>query len=152
MTYDMSFREFFKAWLPVIVWMAIMFIGSTDLMSAEHTSRFLMPLLRWLNPDISLATIAHIHFLVRKAAHATEYAILTALIFRASRSLTSHFWRRAAMALFPALLFAAADEFHQSFVASRTSSLGDVVIDSGGVLVGLILCLLLALLQRRSTG
>ena len=148
----MNFRELLKAWLPVIVWMAIMFIGSTDLMSAEHTSRFLTPFLHWLKPDISPATVAHIHFLLRKGAHVTEYAILTALIFRALRGLTNRLWWRVALALFPALLFAAADEFHQSFVASRTSSLGDVIIDSGGVIVGLVLCLLFLFFQRRSTG
>ena len=53
-----------------------MFFGSTDLMSAEHTSRILTPLLRWWNPDISPAAIAQVHFFVRKAAHLTEYAIL----------------------------------------------------------------------------
>ena len=39
-TRDLSFREIIKSWLPVFLWMALMFFGSTDLMSAEHTSRF----------------------------------------------------------------------------------------------------------------
>ena len=75
----MNFREIIKAWLPVFLWMALMFFGSTDLMSAEHTSRILTPLLRWWNPDISPAAIAQVHFFVRKAAHLTEYAILAVL-------------------------------------------------------------------------
>ena len=126
-----------------------MFFGSTDLLSAEHTSRFLTPILRWLKPDISPATIAQVHFLVRKAAHVTEYAILTGLLFRALRALMGGFWVRAAVALVPALIFALADEFHQSFVASRTPSLGDVFIDFGGALVGLVI---LALARRRSVA
>ena len=117
-----------------------MFFGSTDLMSAEHTSRFLTPILRWLNPDISSAAIAQAHLLLRKAAHVTEYAILTGLLFRALRGSIAGFWWRAALALLPALLFAPADEFHQSFVPSRTSSLGDVLIDYGGALVGILIC------------
>ena len=117
-----------------------MFLGSTDLMSAEHTSRFLTPFLRWWNPDISPAAIAQVHFFVRKAAHLTEYAILAGLLFRALRFWIDRFWLRAATALLSAMIFAAADEFHQSFVASRTSSLGDVLLDWSGALLGLMIC------------
>jgi VanZ family protein len=147
----LDFREILKAWLPVVLWMALMFFASTDLMSAEHTSRILTPLLRWMNPDISPAAIARAHLFLRKAAHVTEYAILTGLLFRALRGSLDGFWWRAAMALAPALIFAPADEFHQSFVASRTASLGDVLIDYSGAIAGVIICRLihLALTRRR---
>ena len=135
----MNSRQLLKAWLPVALWMALMFFGSTDLMSAEHTSRFLSPFLRWLNPEISPEALAQAHFFVRKAAHVTEYAILSGLLFRALRPLGG-FWRRAAFALFPAILFAATDEWHQSFVATRTASLGDVAFDTLGAIVGILLC------------
>ena len=129
-----------------------MIFGSADLMSAEHTSRFLTPFLRWLNPDISPAAIAVAHLLLRKAAHVIEYAILSGLLFRALRGLIGGFWRRAAVALVPALIFAAADECHQSFVPSRTGSLGDVFVDYGGAIAGIIICRVihLALLRRES--
>ncbi|MEO8438654.1 MAG: VanZ family protein, partial [Spartobacteria bacterium] len=136
----MKFRDFLPAWGPVIAWMALMFFGSTDLMSAEHTSRFLTPFLRWLDPDISPATIAQAHLLVRKAAHVIEYTILTALLFRALRGLIAVFWWRAAVALIPALMFAAADEYHQSLVPSRTGAVGDVLIDYCGAIAGIIIC------------
>ena len=117
-----------------------MFLGSTDLMSAERTSRFLTPLLRWWNPDISLLAIAQVHFFVRKAAHLTEYAILAMLLWRALRGWIDEFWRRMLLALAPSIIFAAADEFHQSFVASRTASLGDILLDVSGALFGLMVC------------
>ena len=117
-----------------------MFFGSTDLMSAEHTSRFLTPLLLWWNPDISPVAIAQMHYFVRKAAHLTEYAILAMLLWRALRGLIDEFWPRAALTLAWAMIFAAADEFHQSFVASRTASLGDVLLDCSGTLLGLMIC------------
>jgi VanZ family protein len=135
----LNFREIARAWLPVFLWMALMFLGSTDLMSAEHTSRFLTPFLRWLTPDLSPAAIAQVHFFVRKAAHVSEYAILAWLLLRAGRSLLTGFWRRAAASAVPAMLFAAADEFHQSFVVSRTSSLGDVLLDWSGALLGVMI-------------
>lgn len=148
----MKFRQIARAWLPVVLWMALMFFGSTDLMSAEHTSRFLAPFLRWLRPDISAETIAQAHLLMRKAAHLTEYAILTGLLFRALGGLIGPFWWRATIALLPALIFAAADEYHQSFVLSRTSSLGDVLFDCCGAIAGIILCRLIHLASLRREG
>ena len=125
--------------------MALMFFGSTDLMSADHTSRFITPFLRWLDPQISWQTIGQVHFLVRKAAHVTEYAILTGLLFRALRWSISGLWRRGFVALIPALLYAPLDEFHQSFVPSRTSSIRDVSIDYCGAILGILLARLLHL-------
>jgi VanZ family protein len=148
----LNLREILKAWLPVVLWMTLMFFGSTDLMSAEHTSRFLTPFLRWLDRDISPAAIAQAHLLLRKAAHVIEYAILSGLLFRALRGLIGGFWWRAAVALLPTLIFAAADEYHQSFVPSRTASLGDVFVDYSGAIAGIVICRVihLARLSRES--
>ncbi len=120
--------------------MALMFFGSTDLLSAEHTSRFLTPFLRWLDHEISPAAIAQVHLFVRKGAHLTEYAVLTGLLFRALRGSIGGFWMRAAAAFIPALLFATADEFHQSFFSSRTGSLADICIDGLGAMLGILIC------------
>jgi VanZ family protein len=136
----LEFREFLKTWLPVALWMALIFFDSTDLLSTEHTSRFLTPFLLWLNPDISPTAIAQAHLLLRKAAHVTEYAVFSGLFFRALRGLIEGFWWRAATALVPALLFAPADEFHQAFVPSRSSSPADVLIDYGGAILGISIC------------
>lgn len=127
-----------------------MFFGSTDLMSAEHTSRFLTPFLRWLNPEISPVAVAQVHLLVRKAAHVTEYAILTGLLFRALRGLVGGFWWRAAVALVSAMIFAAADEFHQTFIPSRTGSIYDILVDYCGALTGILICRMLVLRWRDS--
>ena len=121
--------------------MALIYIGSTDLMSAEHTSRFIGPFLRWIDPDISAETIVKVQFAMRKAAHVTEYAILGALFLRAIiRSVAARrTFAHAAAAYLLATLYAATDEFHQSFVSSRGASFIDVVIDSGGALIGVLL-------------
>ena len=148
----MKFREFLKAWLPVAFWLGLMFFGSTDLMSSENTSRYLTPFLHWLKPDISGRTVAEIHLCVRKAAHVTEYAILTGLFFRALRWSLGGFWGRAAVALVPALIFAPADEFHQSFMRSRTSSPVDVLIDYAGAILGILICRLIHLVLTRRSG
>ena len=103
-----------------------------------------------MDPNISWVTIAHVHLFLRKAAHVTEYAILTSLLFRASRGLIDNFWRRAAVAFLPAMIFAAADEFHQTFVPSRTGSAYDVLVDYGGAFLGILICRIIHLrLTRR---
>jgi VanZ family protein len=144
----MNLRSFLKYWLPVLLWMIFIFIGSTDLMSAEHTSRFIGPFLRWFAPDIAEATIASVQFVVRKGAHLTEYAVLAAFLYRALRYGNERFVRSAASAFIVAAIYAALDEFHQSFVPSRTSSPWDVMIDCLGATIGLALCL--ALRQRKT--
>ncbi|HSH39001.1 MAG TPA: VanZ family protein [Chthoniobacterales bacterium] len=130
-------RSFLRYWLPVLAWMLLIFIASTDLMSAQHTSRFIGPFLRWISPNVSAETIAAVQFGVRKAAHVTEYAILAALVLRAlHRGWDDVRWSRALVALATAISYAAVDEYHQSFVASRTGSPADVAIDACGAAIG----------------
>ena len=151
----MRARRFVRYWMPVIVWMALIFLGSTDMLSAEHTSRFLVPFLRWLDPQISLAALAVIQLGIRKLGHLSEYAILAMLLWRALRSGTR--WQTKMSILFPVaalacLIFAASDEFHQSFVPSRTSSPQDVMIDICGALLGLAVCWMFARSEERRVG
>lgn len=138
----MAIRRLAGAWLPPFAWLALIFIGSTDVLSAEHTSRFLVPLLRWIDPTIAPQTIATIHFAIRKLGHVTEYAILASLMWRALRlSFPSTTRLSIAIAAFGvAVLFAASDEFHQSFFTSRTASPRDVAIDSAGALLAIAVC------------
>jgi VanZ family protein len=135
-------KFFLRYWLPLFIWMLLIFIGSTNLLSAEQTSRIIGPLLRWLQPDISAEAIAHMQFFVRKGGHVTEYAILAVLFWRALRATlrsTPPLRIGASVALVCAL-FAASDEFHQSFIATRTASETDVLIDICGALIGLLIC------------
>jgi VanZ family protein len=135
-------RFFLKYWAPVFVWLGVIFVASGDLMSAEHTSRFLVPFLLWLKPDISVETLAEIHFCVRKAAHVTEYAILALLLSRAVFRETNLKWARSTLfvgAGIACVFVAAGDEFRQSFVESRGASPWDVMIDSAGAIFGLLI-------------
>jgi VanZ family protein len=138
----MLIRSLVKYWAPVIAWILVIFLGSGDLMSAEHTSRFLVPFLRWLNPDISVETLAEIHFCIRKAAHVTEYAILALLLSRMVFREMNINWARSAFfvgAWIACTVVATGDEFRQSFVESRGASPWDVMIDSAGAILGLLI-------------
>jgi len=135
-------RIFLKYWLPLLIWLAVIFFASTDLMSADHTSRFIVPVLLWLKPGMSPKTIWFILVFARKCAHVSEYAVLALLLWLALRSIPT---LRAKMSisfaagLLACALFAASDEFHQTFVKSRTPSVRDVFLDVAGALVGLLI-------------
>ncbi len=148
----MELPRFVRYWMPAIVWMAIIFLGSTDMLSAEHTSRFLVPFLRWLDPQISLAALAAIQLGIRKLGHLSEYAILAMLLWRALRGGTRGQMKVSILFLLAAVacaIFAASDEFHQSFVPSRTSSPHDVMIDICGAFLGLAVCWMFATGRRQ---
>jgi len=135
-------KSFLKYWLPLLIWLGVIFLGSTELMSAEYTSRFITPFLLWLKPGMSPQTIWRILVVVRKCAHVTEYAVLALLLWRALRSiptLRSKMSISFTAALLACALFAASDEFHQTFVKSRTPSVRDVLLDVAGALVGLLI-------------
>ena len=125
---------------PVIFWAALIFIGSSDLFSASHTSGFLIRPLRLLFPTASEATLSAIHFALRKLGHLTEYAILASLAARAFRTSSQQWLRRRWfwMALLFVVAYALFDEFRQSFVPSRTPSIYDSMIDTVGGLGALI--------------
>ena len=133
----MIFIRYFKYWMPLVLWMSIIFWMSTEKFSAQNTSLIIEPVIRHLMPSISQEKVKMIHGAIRKLAHLTEYFILGILLFRAFRSGSRELRiRRWAFSSFlVAVLYAASDEFHQSFVSTRTASLFDVGMDTlGGIL------------------
>jgi VanZ family protein len=122
-----------KNWLPAIAWACLISFLSTDVFSSEHTSRFIIPLLHLLIPQASAETLEVMHVIIRKSAHLTEYFILGVLLHRALRG-DERGWklRWALWAIAIAAAYASLDEFHQSFVPSRTASPWDALIDTIG--------------------
>jgi VanZ family protein len=122
-----------QLWLPAIAWACLISILSTDAFSSEHTSRFIVAALHWLFPGASGATFELLHAVIRKSAHLTEYFIFSIFLVRALRG-KDRGWtlRWAVWAIAIAASYAALDEFHQSFVASRTASPWDSLLDTTG--------------------
>lgn len=131
-------------WLPPLAWMLLIFFASADTHSAQHSSRFFLPFLHWLFPDISEERADFFHHIFRKCGHLTEYAILAFLFWRAIRQpgkgeRPPWRWDQAGLAVGLVFLYAALDEFHQIFVPTRTAMVSDVFIDTFGGLIGLLL-------------
>jgi VanZ family protein len=125
-----------KYWITSAVWAVLISILSTDSFSSEHTSGFIIPALRWIFPHASMDTLVVMHVVIRKSAHLTEYFILGIFLFLAQRG-ANHGWRLrwAIWAIVMCAGYASLDEFHQSFVPSRTASPWDSLIDTTGATV-----------------
>ena len=128
-----------KYWLPVCAWAGLIFFFSTDHFSSANTAQIFGSLFYWLLQEISTEEIALVHGAVRKLGHWSEYCVLAVLMLRALRNETGKKWelRHAIHTLIFVLLYAIGDEFHQSFVPSRTASFGDVMINALGGVCGI---------------
>ena len=131
-------------WLPAIGWAIAIYIFSTHAFASGNTSRFIIPLLKWLMPNATAAELFAAHGVIRKVAHFVEYFILSVLVFRALRGAATG-WRFAWSFWTLALVvgYAALDEVHQMFVPTRGASPYDVMIDSAGALTAQVFLLLL---------
>jgi VanZ family protein len=111
-------------WLAVASWMALIFFFSSQ-------SQLPSPPDPWAD------------LLFKKGAHFTVYAVL-AMLFRRALPLGRWIW---ALSWILTMLYAASDEWHQSFVPGRHPQLTDVLIDACGATTGL---LIFWWLQRRA--
>ncbi len=141
----MLFR-WLKAYLPVVLWMSVIFIGSTDLGSSQRTSRIIGPILRWFDPNVSDETIRAVQAVVRKGAHVAVYGALALLAWRGRRVVRNvrlleggWSWPEMWGIVGFCALYAATDELHQSFVQSRQGSVWDIGFDSAGATGALLL-------------
>jgi VanZ family protein len=104
-------KKFISLYLPPLIWMGVIFMLS----SVPHLQATSNPF--W-------------NFVTRKSAHIFEYFVLSLLIYRAIG------YKRAYLAILLTLLYAASDEYHQSFVPQRTGALSDIIYDLSGILLG----------------
>jgi VanZ family protein len=125
-------RNLVEYWLPVVFWMAFIFWMSTETFSSENTFSWLEMVFGFLTQEISPQQLSLIHAVIRKAGHVTEYFVLGLLLFRSfcGESTSSWNWRWSFFAVMVVVVWAASDEFHQSFLLTRTASAVDVAIDT----------------------
>jgi VanZ family protein len=100
-----------RRWGPVVAWAALIFVLSS---------------IPGLGTGLGVWDLV-----LRKIAHATEFAILAALIVRASG--------RTGLAVLGGITYAISDELHQAFVPGRQGAPLDVAIDAVGVVIGAFL-------------
>jgi VanZ family protein len=145
-------------WIPALIGIAVIVGESTATMSAENTSRWLLPFWVKLFGPIGPDRWAVIHHYIRKTGHFVGYGMVSLGFFDSWRVTLERRWTEwrvrfrnvAGLALLSTLLLAIWDEWHQSFLPGRTSSPRDVALDfCGAVAAQLILLGVLTLVRRR---
>lgn len=136
-----------------LVWMAVIFAFSA--LSGEESgsqSGWIVDIITALLPfDISPEATDILTFAVRKLAHFTEYAILGTLYIQALRAWDRNDRERLWLIISTALCFiyAATDEFHQSFTDGRGPSVRDVFIDAAGGFFGGAVSVIIIIMYRK---
>ena len=127
-------------WLSALGWAGLIFYLSTGTFGGSFTTWLLQQTLNLIGLNISSETFATLHFLVRKLAHLTEYAMFGVLLYgglSGGRQFAWHprpAWRCVAIAA----AYSLTDELHQSFVPGREASLVDCGIDTAGAALAML--------------
>jgi len=131
-----------RAWWPALVWAGIISIESTDSFSSDHTGALLYRLLSHFYANINLHDVLVLNFVLRKTGHVFGYGMLSLLLLRGWRATLdpARAWlgRVALLSWLGTVFVAAMDEWHQSFIPSRTGTVRDVLLDSAAGLVFLL--------------
>ncbi len=146
-------RNLFVSWIPTIAWLCLLAVFSSRCIFRrayrQHPAKGPTGPIR----GNFRAAFCLIHFLVRKSAHFCSYGVLSAFAFFSWRATfpAVKAWsvRWSGLALLLTLLAASADEFHQSFVPSRTASPRDVLLDMVGAIFFQIAIAIWLSIERR---
>lgn len=146
-------RSLVRNWWPVLFWLGVIRLESTDLASASNTGGLLYKLISFVWPRVDTVFVDQLDGVLRKTGHFVGYAILSALVFIALQKTNRDrfcqvlrrpwgtylrdLWRSewCCIAILATIATAAADEIHQTFIPSRTGRWQDVVIDTCGAAV-----------------
>ena len=136
-----------RAWIPALLWLAVIAWESTSLMSSDNTGHLLLAIARFFDPQITLAQLQLLNGIGRKIGHGIGYGILSLLMLRAwwatlmlprsatrlpswTAMVTTWSARAAALALLSAAAVAGLDEWHQASLPGRTGTIRDVALDT----------------------
>ena len=134
--------------LMVIGWCIVIFNFSSQTASesSELSGGFISAVCEFIVPQFDgfsgeerAEFVENLQFVVRKSAHFTAYAVLGLLSYFALYDIKKR--KRFLFSLSFVIFYACTDEFHQYFVEGRSCELRDVLIDTAGGLVGILIAL-----------
>jgi VanZ family protein len=138
-----------KKWGLVLIWMIVIFLfSSQNGDKSSENNKFIVYILNTLGIDINTILSGNADFIIRKAAHFTEYFILYFLLYNALKE-DFYFTHSTMFALIITFLYAVSDEFHQSFVPGRGPAFKDVLIDTSGGVVCMVVIYLSKIIRKR---
>ncbi len=123
-----------------MTWGLLIFYLSSGTFGGSFSAWLLRHVLNILHIAVAHETFGALHFLFRKLAHLTEYAIFSLLFYQCFGDAREVGWRtrRAVWSFVGAALYSLTDELHQSFVPGRTASWMDCGFDTAGAALGIL--------------
>ena len=155
----------FLYWLLPLIWMGVIFYSSSTpydqqdikpLLGEFIDLSFLEPYVSWIfftynNAPVSVETHGVdglLEFFIRKGTHVFVFFLLTSLIYLALRKTTALIFKtKLGLSFLLTVAYAIVDEIHQGFTPNRTPYLGDVILDSLG---GLLAILMIFLIRKKA--
>lgn len=135
-----------RAWIPALLWLAVIAFESTSLMSSDNTGHLILAIAGFFDPHITFEQLLLLNEVGRKIGHCVGYGILSLVMLRAwwatlmlprsatrlpswTAMVTSWSARAAVLALLSAAAVAGLDELHQASLPGRTGTIRDVALD-----------------------
>jgi len=139
-------------WIWVIGWMILIFIFSSqpgDI--SNENNKFVVYVFNLLGLNLNSIFGTMSDFIVRKAAHFTEYFILYILLYRAMNTKKNADIKIFIGAILVVFLYACSDELHQAFVPGRVCAFRDVLVDTCGGLTAFLFMFIRITFKKNST-
>lgn len=147
--------------LLIIAWMGLIFFFSSQTgpasASSSHSVLYLLGHISKsltghdLVAALSPAAFGFLEFIIRKCAHMFAYFILSILTMSLLFTYKKYPLRfKACLSLLISFLYACSDELHQFFVGGRSASFKDVLIDSTGACIGILLTIIIYIIIKKA--
>lgn len=143
------------SWIPIILLMILIFYFSQQPVTVSNdlstgVTEHIIETVEKVAPieDVNIDTINHI---VRKNAHFFIYFFLGIFVLNALKKSGINGYQSVGLALFFCMTYAVSDEVHQLFVNGRGAQVRDVLIDSTGAAIGIILASIIGSVVKSRT-
>ncbi len=151
-----TYAQRLRPWIPALLWLLVIAWESTNTFSSENTGHWLYSILTFFVGPVNPTLFHLIHAALRKLGHFIGYGLLAYFFFIGwrgrymsklhlsrdeLRAMYGRLWRArwAALAIAMTFVVAAADEGHQSLLPSRTGVFRDVILDTCGGVIAMLL-------------
>ena len=119
--------------LLVILWMLLIFImSSANSTESNSQSNYIVDIIANI---LNINNLNKLSYIIRKLAHLSEYFILGML----TNNMVKIHNKKTIISVIICILYAVSDEIHQSFVPGRSAQIIDILIDSIGATLGILL-------------
>ncbi|ARC84774.1 vanZ like family protein [Clostridium argentinense CDC 2741] len=126
-------------WLLLIAWMCIIFwFSHQPSIQSDEQSYLVISMLRTIGINFNSVFGELSNFIIRKLGHFTEYFILYVLFYNVLKEYFK-FKSSILLSIVFVFLYSCSDEFHQLFVIGRDGSIKDVILDTSGGMIGMLI-------------